>query len=282
MMGIRNILIADDEPPARARLRRLLTGQLVGVTIREAETGQQVLDLLHEAPVDLLFLDVLMPELDGLSALAAMDTPPVVILVTAHDRFAVAAFEAGAADYLLKPFTLPRLRQALERASERLDNRGSSSVLASLESLRQSQQQLATQVAAMSRGNTEHVVYRRGGTRFVLPATDIELLQSARNYTRIQTVKGEEAVIREALGSLGQRLDPRHFVRVHRNCILNLRCVVRVEPWFAGDLMVIMKSGTQVKLSRTHKAAFFQSLSPGTLPADDGEAEASDDDPIIG
>jgi two-component system LytT family response regulator len=240
-MSVRAV-IADDEPLARERVRGFLSEFPQVQVVRECGDGAQAAEALRELRPELVFLDVQMPELDGFGVLDAVrgEASPAVIFVTAHDRYALRAFDVHAADYLLKPFTRARFGQAVER------------VLARGADAREA---AARQVAELldhlrSGPGEERIAVRTDrGVHFVR-AAEIDWVEAEGNYVRLHA-GGQRHLLREPLHRMLSRLDPRRFVRVHRSAAVNLDRVRRLEPWFHGEFEVVLEDGTRLRSSRT-------------------------------
>jgi two-component system, LytTR family, response regulator len=248
--GLRT-LIADDERLARQGIRMLLERDSEVGSIDEASNGKRAAELMRTRSFDLVFLDVQMPEMDGLSALRCADFGGAVIFVTAYDHYALEAFEVNAADYLLKPFTPQRFGQALQRAkarvhdgSQRVDPR----VLAALE-------QIVNQPTYLSR------IAVRGtlGTTFV-DTKNIDWLEAAENYVELH-VGPVRHLVQVTMKEIVKRLDPSCFVRIHRSVIVNARHLRAVQPASHSEYLLTLASGTQLRSGRTYKAAIQRLIS---------------------
>jgi two-component system LytT family response regulator len=242
-MTLRTV-IADDEPVARRRIRRLL-GAEAGVTVvAEYGDGASALQgIVAESP-DLVFLDVQMPELDGFDVLRALgDTiAPAIVFVTAYDRYALQAFDAHAVDYLLKPFTPARLQAAVAKARERILSRKVAPEIAALASaLRQRARYLS------------RLVVRSGNRLVVVDLGTVDWIGAADNYVRLM-IGGKEHLQRETLSSLERQLDPDRFARIHRSAIVQIDRIVELHPATHGDVDVVLRDGTRLTLSRTYRA----------------------------
>jgi two-component system LytT family response regulator len=242
-------LVVDDEAPARAKLVRLLDDDGRFELAGEADDGVAAVAQIEELRPELLLLDVQMPGLSGFEVLRAVGAAacPKVIFSTAHDRYALEAFDAHAVDYLLKPYDADRFRIALDKACAQL--RSGASEAAVLEAL------LARHPAAPGR-YLERLVVKRGDSWIPIPLDRVRRLSAADKYVRVYEPGGEH-LIRDSLAELETRLDPSRFVRVHRGEIVNLNSVVRLDALFHGDSMVELDDGSSVVVSRTHRDAFF-------------------------
>ncbi len=242
-----SVLVVDDEQPARQRLVDLLREDSQIEKIREAESGTEAAELILNERPDLVFLDVQMPELDGFGVirLVGAELMPLTIFVTAHDRHAISAFEAGAVDYLLKPFSDERCLTAVTRAKTQLN--------------RYNVQQLGQQVlhmvskTAAPEGLWDRLVVKSGGiTRFVR-VVDIDWIEAAGVYVNLH-VAGKELLYRSALHELAEKLDPMRFVRIHRSTIVNIESILQLESISHGEFEVVLKNGSRSRVSRNYRA----------------------------
>jgi len=247
------VLVADDEAPARQRIIDLLRRDSQVAAIIEACDGLSAVDIIQNRKPDLVFLDVQMPELNGLEIIAAVGTErmPLTVFVTAYDEHAIRAFEANALDYLLKPFSDDRFEMTMARVSVRMDER----------SVREFGQRILRMVSAVPGGNPplDRLVVKSGGsTRFVRVA-DIDWIEAAGIYANLH-IGGKELLHRVALNELVQRLDPVRFVRVHRSAIVNIESILRLEPISHGEFEVILKDGSRPRISRTYRSQLEKRL----------------------
>jgi two-component system LytT family response regulator len=253
------VIVADDEPLARQRIRRLLRKEMDVRIVAECSDGASaVAAILREAP-DLIFLDVQIPELDGFAVLRSLprERVPVTVFVTAFDRYALKAFEAQALDYLLKPFTEARFRAAFERARTliaRPESLERAALLALLEQVRMEQRELRDMVAGGAEA-TDRILVKEDGRVRVVPVSEVEFLEAARNHVKVHAGRSMH-LIREPLSSLEARLDPTRFARIHRSTVVNLDRVAEIQPWFSGDGMVVLQGGTKLRLSRGFRQEF--------------------------
>lgn len=248
------VLIVDDEPPARERIRGLLADERDIRILKEVESGLEAVSAIRELSPDLVFLDVQMPGLDGFGVLDALEGErlPVIVFVTAYDAYAVRAFEVHALDYLLKPFDRDRFQATLERVRLTLG-----------ESTEESAEPVAVPLGEGSdRPPLRRLLGRREGRLIVLKVAEIDWMESAANYVSLHVGK-ESYLVRETLQSLEQRLDPDQFIRIHRSTIVNLDRVQEIEPYFHGDYIVKLRDGQRLTLSRTYRERVQRQLGKG-------------------
>ncbi len=240
------VIIADDEPLARARLRMLLAEEPWVEVIAECADGPSTITAIEKSRPDLVFLDVQMPGGSGFDVIQSVGAGrmPFVIFVTAFDRYALRAFDVHALDYLLKPFDRDRFRDALTRARERIERSSNGDLerrlLAIVNDLKPAPQPL------------ERFVIKSGGRVFFLRADDIEWIEAAGNYVKLH-IGTETHVFRETMNSLEARLDSRVFFRIHRSHIVNIERVRELQPWFNGEYVVFLTSGARLTLSRGYR-----------------------------
>jgi len=239
-------LLIDDERLARNELRRLLAAHPDIEIAGEATDVDDALAQAGRLKPDLLLLDVQMPGADGFSLLERLDGPlPAVIFTTAYDEFAVKAFEFNALDYLLKPVDPNRLAAALEKLRARKAG-GSAG---------------GDAPAPTHRLSLEDKVFVREGDRcWFVPVKNIRLLESEGNYTRVHFDESKPQLFR-SLTAMEERLDAKHFFRANRKQVINLAWVEGIEPWFSGGLLVRLKGGIKVELSRRQAQDFRERMS---------------------
>jgi two-component system LytT family response regulator len=242
-------VIVDDEAPARRRIRRLLGAERDVVIAGECGDGDAALALIARARPDLVFLDVQMPERDGFAVVKALPAAalPAILFVTAHDRYALQAFDVHAVDYLLKPFTAERFRTAMARARERIALKTAGDGIASLAASLRAAPYLA------------RLPVRTGtGTVFV-DLSAVDWMDAADNYVRLH-VRGRELLVRETVASLVAQLDPARFVRVHRSAIVQIDRVVEIRAETHGDAELELRDGTRIPVSRTWRGRLQAAL----------------------
>ncbi|HSY82575.1 MAG TPA: response regulator [Gemmatimonadaceae bacterium] len=233
------VLIVDDEEPARRKIRRLLSGETDVEIVGEAATGTEAIEAIRRLTPDLVFLDVQIPPPNGFGIIDALgrDNAPDVIFVTAFDEHALRAFEVRALDYLLKPVTPARLREALDRARERLE-----------------------QSAAPARPRPLARILVRDDTKAFLLALDrVDRIEADGNYVRLHS-NGRSFTVRMAIGALAGRLDADQFLRISRSAIVRLDAIKELHPWFHGDYHVVMTDGARLTWTRRYRAAAMPEL----------------------
>jgi len=229
-------LIVDDEALARSKLLRMLRAFPDVEVIGEASDGASALMLAAQLRPDVIFLDVQMPEVDGFDVAASLpDDAPALVFVTAFDQYAVRAFDAQAADYLLKPVEPERLARTIQRL------RGT-----------------VRSAARPSVGMPAHLMVADRGKTHVVRCADIEWLEAADNYVNIH-LPGRSLLIRRTLAALLNDLAPA-FVRTHRGAAVALAAVLAVRPRAKGDATVVLRSGVEVPCSRQHREMLVQRL----------------------
>jgi two-component system LytT family response regulator len=240
-------LIADDEPLARQRVRQFLGAEQGLRVVGESHDGAEaVRDILRLRP-DLVFLDIQMPGLTGFEVIdtVGLERMPVVVFVTAFDRYALNAFDVHAVDYLLKPYSRERFRAALESAVRAIRSRRMAGHAAGLNEL----------IASLGEdGRLEpHILVRAGGRLTVVKVADIDWVEAAGNYVELH-VGNHRHLVRSSMKSMTRRLDVRTFVRIHRSTILNVERIKELRQLRTGDYDVLLKDGRKLTLSRRFKA----------------------------
>jgi two-component system LytT family response regulator len=220
-------VVVDDEPLARRRLRRLLATEPGVEVVADCGDGPAALEAIARTDPDLLFLDIEMPGMDGLAvAGAAGSGRPGVIFVTAHEQYALPAFDSDALDYLLKPVEPPRLRRALERARAGL--------------------------APPPSKPLERLLVHERGRAVVVRVADLDYLDADGNYVWLHGAAGAVRY-RTTLAALAAGLDPERFRRISRSCVVNLDRVREIRACLHGDALVILHSGVRLRLSRRYR-----------------------------
>lgn len=265
------VLIVDDEPIARRRMRRLLRLEEDVDVVEEVGSGREAIDVINRERPDLVLLDVQMPDIDGFGVVEALGVEhmPPTIFVTAYNEYAVRAFDVHAIDYLLKPFDPDRFKAAFQRARSHLEQVSSAEqgrkIRALLEQVLGEGATASIGGPSMNGGGgggiavqtvrhryVDRLMVKHDGRVFFVKASDVDWFEAAGNYVRIHTGKVSH-LIRETMQRIETQLDPAMFVRIHRAVIVNLDRIRELQPWFAGDYVVILRDGRQLKLSRTYR-----------------------------
>lgn len=236
-------LIVDDEPLARTSLRALLARESEEITILEARNAEEAISVIRGQDPDVVFLDVQMPDMSGFDVVrqVGIDSMPIIIFVTAHDQFAIQAFEINAVDYLLKPVAEERFAEALNRARSQLGRRGGDNQhLASL------LQAIVSPPRTLAR-----FAVRSGGKTFFVNSVDVRWIQAAENYVQLHTATAGH-LVHATMQSLLGVLDPEVFVRIHRSIIVNIGHVRQIEAAAHGDHLLMLDNGVQIQSSRTY------------------------------
>jgi two-component system LytT family response regulator len=240
-------VIVDDEPPARELLATLLRAEPDVQVVAECADGLEAVETLRRQRADLMFLDVQMPGLDGFGVLEQLSdvTCPRVIFVTAFQEHAVRAFEVCALDYLLKPFAYARVREAVQRARAPLPTR----------------QEYAQRVRCLRdatrsfTGEWDRLVVRDSGRLIFIRPDDVDWIEADGNYVRLHAGR-DSYLLRATVQELEVRLEARGFLRLSRSTLVNLDRVRETSPLFHGDSTVILRDGTKLTLTRTHRERF--------------------------
>jgi two-component system, LytTR family, response regulator len=246
------VLIVDDEPLARTRVAELLHGDPEVDLVGECATGRQAVESIRRLGPDLVFLDVQMPEMSGFDVIRALEggPVPVVIFVTAYDRYALDAFEVHALDYLLKPFSRSRFQSSLRHAKARL-SQPAGGVRAADGVVERRIEELLRTLDRKPRG-IERLAVKADGKVVFLRTCDIDWIEATGKYMTIH-VKGKTHLIRETMAELEEKLDCDRFLRIHRSCIVNVERVKELHPMFNGEYTVVLNDGTRLGSSRGYR-----------------------------
>jgi two-component system, LytTR family, response regulator len=259
------VLIVDDEAIARRRLQRLLRSEPDVDVIGECSRGRDAVASIRAQRPDIVLLDVQLPDIDGFGVVSAVGTDrmPAVIFITAYDVHALRAFEVHATDYLLKPFDAARFQRAFARARQQLDQASSAQIGRRLRALLEGVMddvhadtgtpETAQRAGASARARylTRLTVKRDGRVMFVRVG-DIDWFEAEGNYVRVHAGKSA-MMVRTTMQKLEASLDPSAFARIHRTVIVNVDRIQELQPWFAGNYVVILRDGTRLRLSRTFR-----------------------------
>jgi len=238
-------VIVDDEPPARELLREFLRADDDIEIVAECANGFEAVKAVAEHDPDLLLLDIQMPKLDGFEVLELLDRSPLVVFATAHDEYALRAFEVHALDYLLKPFSQERFRQVLERVKQQAGREHTP---------------VAGLAAALRAKPLQRIVVRRDdGTIQVIPVTRVDYVEAADDAIVI-VAAGVKLRKQQPIGELARDLDPDRFVRIHRSILLNIERIEKIETYAKDSRIAILRDGTRLPVSRSGYARLRELL----------------------
>ncbi|HEX8922531.1 MAG TPA: LytTR family DNA-binding domain-containing protein [Pyrinomonadaceae bacterium] len=256
-------LIVDDEPLARRNIRVLLKEDPEIELIGECGSGAEALKVIQKHAPDLLFLDIQMPLMSGFEVLEKIDAEkiPAIIFVTAFDQYAIRAFEVHALDYLLKPFDDARFEKALKQAKKQIEQREINQLSQRLVRLledRDAQPNKARTPTYLSR-----LMVKSASRVFFLKVDEIDWIEAADYYVKLH-VGVKSHLLRETMSDMEAKLDPEKFLRIHRSAIVNLDRVKEMHAHFNGEYLVILRDGTELKLSRSRREQLQQMLDIGS------------------
>jgi two-component system LytT family response regulator len=240
-------LIVDDEPLARSKIRHFLDSEQDFEVVGECGNGNEAISAINQQAPDLVFLDVQMSGLDGFSVIESVgaDRMPTTVFVTAYDQYAIRAFDFHAIDYLLKPFDRKRFYDAVRLVRERFEMADTSRLNRRLMTLLEGLQQSEDHVERLAVKTASGVTFVKSG--------DIDWVDAAGNYVRLNTRDGEAHLLRETMRALEQRLDAKRFVRVHRSTIVNVERIQEIRAQTHGEHLIVMANGQRLTLSRSYR-----------------------------
>lgn len=246
------IIIVEDEKPARDLIKAYMENFPVVEIIGEYDNGFDGLKAINELEPDAVFLDVQMPKLTGFEMLEVLEHQPEVIFTTAYDQYAIRAFEQNAVDYLLKPFSLERFREAISKLESRIDsNQDRKDSKSGIERIRLH--------LAESDEKLHRVVIKKSGRIHVISTADINFLEAQDDYVMIYTDEGKY-LKQQTMKYFENHMDPQQFVRVHRSYIANITCIERIEPYEKSNFILILKDGNKVPVSRSGMQVLKENL----------------------
>ena len=251
-MSTIRMIIVEDEKPARDLIRAYLE-EFPGVElIGEYDNGFDGLKAVNENMPDAIFLDVQMPKLTGFEMLEVLEHHPEVIFTTAYDQYAIKAFEQNAVDYLLKPFSRDRFREAISKLESKIKLRKESGENdTGIEKIRLH--------FSESDEKLHRVVIKKSGKIHVISTRDINYLEAQDDYVMIYTNE-ERYLKQQTMKYFESHLDPQQFVRVHRSYIANITCIERIEPYEKSNFILILKDGNKVPVSRSGMQVLKENL----------------------
>jgi two-component system LytT family response regulator len=242
---IRAVLI-DDEPPARRKLRHLLSPEPDIDIVGEAGSGAQAVELLNRFQPDLAFLDIQLPDCTGFDVVRSLQYRDRLhlVFVTAHDDFALKAFEVHALDYLLKPVEPSRFSQSLQRVRRMIEKPNSGQIAGRLDEL--------VQALRASPAYARRLLIEENGRSVFVDVSRIDWVEAARNYVCVHA--GDRTyILRSSLESIAAKLDGRTFRQINRSELVNIERIAEVRSWFHGDQRIILKTGKELNWSRRYK-----------------------------
>lgn len=235
-------LIVDDERLARSELKKLLVDYPDIEVVGEAVNGNDGLEKIEQLNPDLLFLDIQMPDKTGFELLSELEKAPKVIFTTAYDEYAIKAFEYNALDYLLKPVEPRRLADAIQRLQQ------------------QDERERLNELNKSKLGDQDQVFVKDGDRCWFVKLSEIRLFESVGNYARVY-FESNKPLILKSLNALEERLDERIFFRANRKHIVNLRHIEKIDTYFNGGLLLEMKGGEKIEVSRRQAVKFKEMMS---------------------
>ncbi len=240
-------LIVDDGLLARKKLHALLASEPDIQVIAECKAGAEAKAALQHLKPDLLFLDIQMPEADGFQVVEAIlpGWKTIVIFTTAHDKYAIRAFDAHAFDYLLKPFDQGRIHAAMERVRMELSRNGPE------QSGRHMFEWMVHPDSA--RGNNQRLVFKTGGRILFLDVDEIDWIEASANYVQLHA-GSQSYSLRETIAHILERLHSWRFVRIHRSLIVNINRIKELQPCNSGEYIVVLKDGKELSCSRGYRS----------------------------
>src|SRR5215204_4168123 len=249
-MQIRTLII-DDEPLARDRVKRFLRDEDDVEILGECGNGIEAVEVITREKPDLVFLDIQMPEKNGFEVIKSLHTKrlPTIIFVTAYDQYALQAFEVHALDYLLKPFNRERIKRAVARAREHVENKRRGNLDERLN--------LLISDLRSEKKYLDRLVVKAVGRVFFLKTDEVDWIEAAGNYVKLH-VGRETHMIRETMNGVEGKLDPETFLRIHRSTMVHIDRIKELHPMFSGDYAVILRDGTELALSRNYRERFLE------------------------
>ena len=243
-MAIR-VLIADDKASAREKIKRMLRQETDIEIVGESATEIETVSLIKKQSPDLVFLEIEMPGLGGFEILRKIkpEKPPFVIFITESESFAVRAFEVGALDYLLKPFSRERLHAAVQKAREQIENRRNGSLDKLLHAF--------LDKLPDGKNYPDKIMLKTAKGISFINTNEVDWIEAAGNYVKLH-VKDSGHLLRETMNNIEAKLNPDKFLRIHRSSLVNIDRIKELQPLFNGDYIVILQNDTELNLSRSY------------------------------
>jgi two-component system LytT family response regulator len=240
------VLVVDDEAPARRKVLRLLREEAGVEVVGEAENGEAAVAAVRKHRPDLVFLDVQMPGMDGFGVIKSLQSAKIplsqVIFITAHDKFALRAFEVHAFDYLLKPVGEERFREALRRARVQHEQ-SANGITARLENMMEQM--------GKEKSRPDRILIQEDSRSFFVPVKEIAWVEAERNYLLLHCGK-KTHTLRSTLDAFQETLDAKLFVRINRGTLVRLDAIRELLPWFHGEYKVMLQDDTELRWSRRY------------------------------
>lgn len=249
------VLIVDDEPLARDRIREMLKDEREIKVVGEARNGREAIDLINSHEIDLIFLDVQMPDMDGFEVMRNLRVKrmPLIIFVTAFDQHAMRAFDVHAIDYLTKPFDRKRFAEALDHAKTFMKGTNepdTKRIMSILQAIKEAPRYL------------ERLAIKNGETVVFVKTENIDSIEAQGNYVRVNLGHSSH-LLRDTLANIESQIDPRTFVRIHRCTIVNMNRIKELQTWARGEYRVVLLNGASYSLSRRYRQHFDDLIKTG-------------------
>jgi two-component system, LytTR family, response regulator len=253
------IAIADDEPLARRALRRVLNELQETEVVGEYSNGDETIEMIPVSRPDILFLDVEMPGINGLELARRLDNRdrPLIVFVTAYDQYALEAFQVQAVDYVLKPISEEKVREVMNRVRVRMGDRYWQNVDARLDAVVHMIERQKNDLEAAA--SIERLTIKNQGRIYFVEISSIDWIQAEGNYVTLHT-GSKKHLLRIKMNQIGERLNPKIFIRIHRSIIVNIRSITELRSYFNGSYLLLLKDTTKIFSSRGYKKNMDQIL----------------------
>jgi two-component system, LytTR family, response regulator len=226
-------IIIDDEPLARSIIKEYLQPYTNITLVEECNDGFEGIKAIQHHQPDLIFLDIQMPKINGFEMLELVDNPPLVIFATAFEEYAIKAFDAHAADYLLKPFSKERFDKAIQKALLQKNNLA----------------QAVASTALETAGPTNRIVVKDNGKIKIIPLAQVQYVEAADDYVKIHTAEGN-FLKKKTMQFFEDSLPPQEFIRIHRSYIVNAQLITRITPYEKDSHLALLTTGAQLPVSK--------------------------------
>ncbi|MEO5894001.1 MAG: response regulator [Ferruginibacter sp.] len=227
------VIIIDDEPLARMMVKEYLQSYPHISVVEECNDGFEGIKAIQQHRPDLIFLDIQMPKINGFEMLELVDDPPQVIFTTAFEEYAIRAFDAHAADYLLKPFSKERFDKAMQKLQQQATNTTKEIV----------------DTAMLSTAQNNRIVVKDNGKIKIIPVAKVQYLEAADDYVKIITAEGT-FLKKKTMQYFEDSLPPQEFIRVHRSYIINAQLITRIDPHEKDSHLVLLTTGARLPVSK--------------------------------